>query len=125
LREGNKLEGLKKSEEVWASASTDPDPVVRIVAGIVVLEARVESGERDKALQALHEIEPVLTGFPELEWQALALASRADASYAGPAREVLLKIASQWGESVYNYYLARPDVNKLARPLMRPAQAAR
>ena len=41
------------------------------------------------------------------------------------AREALHKLADGWGQSVYNVYLARPDVDKLARPVLRQAPAAR
>lgn len=125
LRGGNKRDGLKKCEEVWSAASADRDLVDWALAGIAVLEARLGGGERDKALQVFAEIEPRLSGFPELEWRALALASGVDASYAGRAQEALLRISDKWGQSVYNVYLARPDVDKLARPILRPAPAAR
>jgi hypothetical protein len=125
LRTGNKREGLRKCEEAWAGYSGSTTPSDRLPAALAALEARIENGQRQSALQLFHDIEPVLDGYPELAWRFLALASRLDPAYAARARDVLDKISHQWGETVYNSYLTRPDVNILARPLLRPVSTSR
>jgi tetratricopeptide (TPR) repeat protein len=114
---GNKREGLKKCEESWSATTGISGTAEKIDLGVTVLEARIESGQWESALQVFHEIEPRLAAFPELRWRALALASRADPHYSSPAREARMQISRQWGESLYNTYLKRRDVEKLSWPL--------
>jgi tetratricopeptide (TPR) repeat protein len=120
LRAGNRHDGLKRCEEAWAATSSGANPAETVEAGLALLDARVENGEKDAALQVFKAIEPRLAVFPEWEWRALALAARVDASYASRAKDALTKFSRQWEVSVYNTYLTRPDVEKLSRPLLRP-----
>ena len=118
LRSGNKSEGAKKCEAARTAVEAHPDIGDTLQAGVAVLEARIVKSERKSALQVLEEMEAHLAAHPELQWRALALASRADTHYTGPAREALLKLSHLWGDSAYTTYLTRPDVGNLSRPLV-------
>lgn len=120
---GNKSEGARKCEAARASADAGQDTGEALLAGVTLLEARIEQGERKSALQVFEEIEPSLAAHPELQWRALALASVADPRYAGRAREALLKLSRLWGDSAYTIYSSRPDIRKLSRPLLPLAPA--
>ncbi len=123
IQAGNKRAGLKKCEEAQTAALRLPQPADRLQASVALLEARVENGERESATRLFHELEPGLSGFPETQWRALALVSQVDATYSLPARETLERLSRQWGESVYNAYRTRPDVEKLSRPLLHLVSA--
>lgn len=125
VRMGNKRAGLEDCEKAREAAASSSDPADSLLAAAALMEALLENRDGNAALQVFREIQPRLDGFPELQWRVLALASRADGMYAKPARESLEKLQRQWGEAVYNTYLARPDIAKLSRPLFRPVPASR
>jgi tetratricopeptide (TPR) repeat protein len=123
LGAGSKKEGLKNCEEslVAAERLADFDELLR--ARVVMLQARIENGDKEGALQVFREAEPKLAGHSELLWRALAFAARADPQYSSRAREALQTLARQWGDGVYGVYLTRPDIQKLYRPLLQSAYA--
>jgi hypothetical protein len=123
VRTGNKGAGLKECEAAWSAVASIRGPAERLDAGAALIEARIESGDREGALRVFHEIEPLLTGSPELQWRTLALTARADPGYLGRAREALGRLSQEWGKSAYNDYLTRPDIDKLSRPLLHLVSA--
>jgi tetratricopeptide (TPR) repeat protein len=118
LGTGNKPEGLGKCEAARAAAESRHDMTDILLARVAVLQARIELGERKQALELLQETEPRLAQHPELLWRALALTANVNAQYLGRARDALKKISVLWGDSAYNNYLTRPDIQKLSRPLL-------
>jgi tetratricopeptide (TPR) repeat protein len=119
MGEGNKAEAVKKCEVALAAAEAGHDISDILDAEAAALQARIEQGDRKSALRVFQQIEPRLASRPELLWRALALASRADARYAVRAREALLQLSRQWGDSAYNKYLTRPDIEKISRPVLQ------
>jgi serine/threonine protein kinase/Flp pilus assembly protein TadD len=118
LAVGNKKEGLISCQESLAQAVNLADVAGVFRARLALLQARLETGDREGALDLFHEMERDLPTHPESHWRALALMARLDTLYAFPARQALEKLRA-WGESAYRTYLARPDVQKLSRPILQ------
>ncbi len=123
IRSGRTSEGLALCERIWTAAAKSPDISNLVVRGVALLEARIAAGRRFAALDVFHQIDTRLPIRPEMQWRAYALVSRIDASYKSRARDALTRISHLWGDSRYNTYLNRRDVQKLSGPLSRPDSA--
>jgi tetratricopeptide (TPR) repeat protein len=118
LGSGKEQEGLRMCEDALASAATLGDQAAILSRSLAVLRARLEMRDRVGALALFQKIEPALGGFPESRWRALALMSRLDQQYLGPARQALDNLSANWGKDAFRSYLARPDIGQLSRPLL-------
>jgi tetratricopeptide (TPR) repeat protein len=125
LRSGNAPAGLASCERAWNAVSSNSDVSERLQAAVAVVEARLGAGKRNQALEILQQIEPDLGKFPEKQWRMFALLAFRDSAYGDRARDALAKLSRAWGESVYNTYLTRPDIDRLSRHVLRPVSALR
>ena len=91
---------------------------------LALAEAQVQTGAGAGAASTLRQAESVLASQPESRWRALALLAPADPQYLIPARQALDQVAAMWGSAAFRSYLARPDLEKLARPLLTAVSAA-
>jgi len=120
---GNKKEGLRNCEASLKAAAPLNDVAVSVRSRLALLEARLETGDRAGALNLFHETEPMLAGHPESRWRALALVARGDGQYTTPARQALDGLARLWGDEAYRSYVKRPDLQRLALPLLHSNSA--
>jgi hypothetical protein len=107
-----------------ATAAKLNDLGAELLARMAVMEALFETRDHDGALRTLHEIESTLSRFPEYKWRTLASIARADAQYVPLARAALNDLKQAWGNEVVNRYLSRPDLARLARPLIQTVNAS-
>jgi len=115
---GNKREGLRNCQESSRSAEKLGNVAALLTARLALAQVRLETGDAPGALSLLEQAQPELAGRPESRWRALALKSRADPQSAAPARQALDELHRLWGDDAFQRYLSRPDVQKLARPLL-------
>jgi tetratricopeptide (TPR) repeat protein len=116
IASGAKNEGLRLCTASLELALKSNDAAAVFRERLALLQALVESANREQALHLFRVLEPELPNHPESRWRALALMARLKSEYALPARQELEKLRS-WGEPAYQTYLARPDVQKLSWPL--------
>ena len=115
---GNKREGLRNCEESLRAIEKQGSVAALLTARLAVAQARLDTGDAAGALSLLEQAQPELAGRPESRWRALALKSRVDPQSAEPARQSLDALRHLWGEDAFQHYLSRPDIQKLARPLL-------
>jgi tetratricopeptide (TPR) repeat protein len=130
IRMGRKQEGRRRCERAVAIVAV---PNVTVLAStLAVAEARLETGDCRAALAAVQAAENQLTGLPDSNWRAKVLEARASEALGdrGAARREALvaqaqlqEIQRQWGESVFQSYHARPDLQRLWRPLLQMVSA--
>jgi tetratricopeptide (TPR) repeat protein len=123
LSSGQLREGLRQCRNSLAAAEKLNSPSGLMRARLALLEAGVQTGDRTVALQAFHDAEADLNRFPEFRWRMLALMSRADSQYLVSARDALNVIKRAWGDKTFAEYAGRPDVSRLARPLLQAVNA--
>jgi hypothetical protein len=116
---GKKAEGRADCEQALSGAAATRNAAATLQARMAVLRARIETGDTPGALAIFHEIEPALSGYAESHWRALALIARVDPQKAPAAAEALAALKQPWGSDAWNTYLRRPDIQKLARPLLQ------
>ena len=118
LRSGRADEGRLLCEQALTRLAGTTDHAGLRQARLAVLEARVVSRDRAGAAQIFAALEPVLADTVESRWKALALLARLQPEHAAAARTALAAVRRAWGEPVYARYSARPDIRRLARPLL-------
>ena len=132
LRSGRKQEGRQHCERSLTMATAAPDVSVLLACTLAVAEARLETGDWNGALAAVQPEEERLSKLPDWNWQAKALEARASEAlgnrgvarqYALAAQRQLEVIERQWGGLVFRSYHARPDLQRLWRPLLRIVSA--
>ncbi len=123
LEAGERAAALRYSQEALAAAEVTKDTAGIRSARLVLAEVRLGCGDRIGAKAVL---EPFLTSFNEIEsrWRALALLARLDPKYREGARQELNMLTAQWGASAKEY-VKRPDIARLARPVLNPESANR
>lgn len=125
LGSGKASEGLRMCEEALAASARLGEDAGLLQASLAVLQARIATRDKAGALAIFHQVEPMLGGFPESRWRALALVSRADSQFSARARQALDELAGSWGKETFRAYLARPDIKQLSRPLLQSTYANR
>lgn len=132
IRSGRKQEGRQRCERSFAMAVAVPDVSALLAATLAVAEARLETGDWKGVLAAIQPAEERLSKLPDSNWQAKALEARASEAlgdrdgavrFALAAHRQLDVIEGQWGEPVFQSYHARPDLQRLWRPLQRMVPA--
>jgi len=119
---GDKKGGLLQCQESLTLAENLNDVAGVFRSRLALLQARIETGDRDRALRLYQDMETELPNHPESHWRVLALLARVDQIYFAPAAQALENLRS-WGEPAYRDYLTRPDVQKLSRPFLKPFSA--
>jgi hypothetical protein len=125
LRSGNKSAGSQDCEEACSLLEAAGDPVALLAARLAALESRVETGQSSNALALFHQIEDSLKNYPESCFRALALISRVEPQDFDRARQALAALERLWPAELYHSYLERPDINRLARPLLSQPNASK
>ena len=120
---GNKRGGLQGCEESLKATEKQGDVVALLRARLAVAQARLDVGDGPGALGLLKEAEPELANRPESRWRALAMRSRVEPQATAPARLALDEIHRNWGDNVFQRYLSRPDIHRLAWPLLQTLSA--
>jgi len=120
---GKKNDGLRTCERALAAATKLNDVDEVLGARLALSEARLGAGDREGALFLLRDGERVLADHPESRWRAFALMGRVEPQYVRRATEALTELGSLWGDSAYQVYLTRPDVNALSWPLLHRVSA--
>jgi tetratricopeptide (TPR) repeat protein len=134
IRMGRKQEGRQHCERSFAIAAAMPDVSVLLASTLAVAEARLETGDWKGVLAAVQPAEDRLSKLPDSNWQAKALEARASEAlrdrdgarqFALAAQRQLEVIERQWGGRAFQSYHARPDLQRLWRPLLRMVSANR
>ena len=115
---GRKPEGLRDCEESLSATLKLGDADALLRARFVLAQARLDTGDRNGALRLFDEMEPALATRAETRWRALALKSRIDPQVATLARRAFDELHARWGDTSFQRYTSRPDVQKLSRPLL-------
>jgi len=115
---GNNREGLRNCEESLRAAEKLGNVGALLTARLALAQVRLETGDGPGALSLLEQAEPELRSRPESRWRAFALKSRVDPQSGALARQALDELHGLWGDSAFQRYLSRPDVRKLALPLL-------
>ncbi|MGA3043457.1 MAG: protein kinase [Bryobacteraceae bacterium] len=133
IRSGRKQEGRQRCERSFQMAGAVPDVSVLLASTLAVAEARLETGDWKGVLAAVEPAEDRLSKLPDSNWRAKALEARASEAlgdrdgatrYALAAQAQLASIERQWGGPAFQSYHARPDLQKLWRPLSRMVSAS-
>jgi tetratricopeptide (TPR) repeat protein len=132
IRSGRKQEGRQHCERSFSVAAAVPDVSVLMASTLAVAEARLETGDWKGVLAAVQPAEDRLSKLPDSNWRAKALEARAsealrdrDATlrFALAAQSQLEAIERRWGGRAFQSYHARPDLQRLWRPLLRMVSA--
>lgn len=125
LRSGNVRQGAQQCEDALRSVESSGDPAALMAARVAILEARVSSGQEAEAKALFNGFEASLGSFPESGWRALAIIAGRNPEYRERARQALADLERQWGGDVYAAYIRRPDIHRLAWPLIAESAANR
>jgi serine/threonine protein kinase len=115
---GNKREGLAKCEESLRQFEKLSDLPSIMRARLIVLQARMDAGGARAAAGLLEDGAKELASRPETHWRSLALLARMDHQKIPDARRGLDDLRQAWGDAAMAQYLSRPDISRLARPLL-------
>jgi tetratricopeptide (TPR) repeat protein len=134
IRAGRKREGRQHCEHSFAMAAALPNAAALRESTLAVADARLETGDWKGVLAAVQAADDQLSKLPDSNWRAKALEARAsealgdrDAAkrYALAAQTQLGAIERQWDGRAFQSYHARPDLQRLWRPLLRMVSANR
>jgi tetratricopeptide (TPR) repeat protein len=134
IRMGRKQEGRQHCERSFEIAAGASNAAVLLESTLGVAEARLETGDWKGVLAAIQAAGDRLSKLPDSNWRAKAMQARASEALGdrdAARREALAAQAQldalerQWGEPVFQMYHARPDLQRLWRPLLRMVSANR
>lgn len=115
--------GLRRCRESLDDAVKLGEAPVLIRARADLAQVLTRAGDRAGVLKLLKDNQPEEGRYPEVRWRVLALMAQADSQYSTPARDALRQLGQLWGETAWRQYLARPDIDKLSRPLFPSVRA--
>jgi hypothetical protein len=134
IRMGRKQEGRQHCERSFEIAAGASNAAVLLESTLGVAEARLETGDWKGVLAAIQAAGDRLSKLPDSNWRAKAMQARASEALGdrdAARREALAAQAQldalerQWGEPVFQMYHARPDLQRLWRPVLRMVSANR
>jgi len=110
---GKASEGLSKCRKSLETVTGADDAALLLSVRLIVAQAELDSGHKDRAAALLQQINPTVHDRPESRWRALALRARIDRSFAATAMEAQKDLGTLWGEAPCRQYLQRPDIGIL------------
>jgi tetratricopeptide (TPR) repeat protein len=134
MRMGRKQEGRQHCERSFEIAAGASNAAVLLESTLGVAEARLETGDWKGVLAAIQAAGDRLSKLPDSNWRAQAMQARASEALhdrdaarreALAAQAQLDALERQWGEPAFQLYHARPDLQRLWRPLLRMVSANR